>query len=237
MSPTFRFTLQLASLVLLLLAGNAPGAVLRLLPWDDAVAARQLGLADGKETTTLTDLHPNKRSAAHRMPGDGSPMRLVMLDRKDAEGRPLTLDIKPGLGVKQPLVLILPDATAACGLRLFVVDDDPAGFPWGGIRFLNATGKDLLTRHEKTVKKLTAGWTPVDIVPGGSARRAGVLVAAADAPESVLYSAVWEHDPDSRKLVFIVPGKDARTGALELRILPEHRASITPEPAVDGASE
>lgn len=237
MNPTLRFALQLASLVLLLVSGHAAGAVLRLLPWDDAVAARQLGLANGKGITTLTDLHPNKRSAAHRIAGDGSPMRLVMLDRKDAEGRPLTLDIRPGPGVKQPLVLILPDATAACGLRLFIVDDDPAGFPWGGIRFLNATGKELLIRHEKTIKKLTAGWAPVDIVPGGNARRAGVLVAAADAPESVLYSAVWEHDPDSRKLVFIVPGNDARTGALELRILPEHRSSMTREPAADAASE
>lgn len=236
MKAPLRFALRLAW-CLVLLCVTASGAELRFLPWDDEVAGRPLGLADGKDTTTLTDLHPNKRSAAHRMKGDGSPLRLVTFDRKDARGRPLTMDIRPGSGIKQPLVLLLPDATAACGLRLFIVDDDPAGFPWGGIRFVNATGMNLLLRYEKNIKKITSGWTPVDVRPGGAARRTGVLIAAADAPDAMLYSAVWEHDPESRKLVFIVPGKDARTGSIELRILPEHRSSMASDTAADDAGE
>jgi hypothetical protein len=62
----------------------------------------------------------------------------------------------------------------------------------------------------------------------------GMQLVARDDLKAILYSAVWEHDPDVRKLVFVVPGTDVRTGAVEFKIIPENRhapAPVEPPPA------
>jgi hypothetical protein len=42
---------------------------------------------------------------------------------------------------------------------------------------------------------------------------------------------VWEHDPNVRELVIIVPGLNARTGVLEYKVIPENRKVVEAEAA------
>jgi hypothetical protein len=216
----------------------ATAVPIRFLAWDDAIAGRKIGLQNAGGISELKDLHPQKRSA----PADGtgtkeSPLRLLALDRKDAEGKPATVDIKLAPDLKSPLVLILPDAKHATGLRTFVIEDNSASFSWGCLRFINATGKDLLVRQDKTVKSLPDEWTPVDLKPGGDVRNMAVQIAAREDLNTILYSAVWEHNPDIRKLIFVIPGTDVRTGPVEFKIIPEDRRAIALENSLKNGND
>ena len=213
----------LCLLVLFTLNAWAGAVPIRFLAWDQAVAARKIGIQKGKDVTELKDLHPFKRTKPVDVSAGKGPLQLVALDRKGEDGKPLTVDIKAAPGLLMPLVLILPDANLPSGLRTFVVEDNTDKFPWGCIRFINATVQPLLVTFEKSLTPLAASWTPVDVAPGGQARNLGVEVAAQANPQELLYSAIWEHNPDVRKLVFIVRGADARTGAIDFKIIPENR--------------
>jgi hypothetical protein len=228
----------IALTITLALHAAATAVPLRFLAWDDAIAARKIGLLNSGGLAELQNLHPQKRTA----PADGtgskeSPLRLVALDRKDAEGTPAVLDIKLTADMKSPLVIILPDAKHATGLRTFVIEDNTASFSWGSLRFINATGKDLLVRQDKTVKSLPDKWAPVDLKPGGDARNMAMQIAAREDLNTILYSAVWEHNPDLRKLIFIIPGTDARTGPVEFKIIPEDRRAIALEASLKDSGE
>lgn len=207
---------------------------IRFLAWDEQVAARKIGFADAKGLVELQDLHPNKRSSPVDANAEGQPLRLVAMDRNAADGKPVEIAIPFKGNPSRPLVLILPDPQHPTGLRPFAVDDDPAGFGWGSIRFINATGKTLMVRHDKAVKELPGSWTPVEIIPGGQPRRVGILVATKDDLENILYSAVWDHEPDIRKLVFVLPGADVRTGAVDLKIIPEDRRAVAMAQQAEG---
>jgi hypothetical protein len=223
-------------LALLSLQGTLFALPVRFLAWDDAVATRKIAVQNGTTVTPVADLHPNKRTDALDGGAAGSPLQLVALDRDSKDGKPVAVDIKLAAGIQKPLVLILPDPKHPTGLRPFVIDDDASNFGWGTIRFINATGKELLVRHDKTIKPLPAAWTPVDIAPGGEARNTGVQVVTRQDTKSILYSAVWEHDPEIRKLVFVVPGREVRTGVVEFKIIPEDRRTLAPvAPAATGA--
>ncbi len=225
--PPLRLSVML---VLGMLALPAPllAAPFRFLAWDDAVAARKIGLQNGTTVTELQELHPNKRSGTAEAAGGELPLQLVALDRVAPDGKPATVEIKMPAGVQTPLVLILPDSKQATGFRPFVIEDDATKFAWGTVRFVNATGKELLVRLENAIKPLPAAWNPVDVVPGGEARNTGVQLVAREDTKSILYSAIWEHDPQIRKLVFIVPGADVRTGAVDFKIIPEDRRALAP---------
>ncbi len=219
-----------AGIVLAILALVAPlhAIPIRFLAWDDEIAARKIGFQQGKEIVTLRKLHPNKRSDPLKAAAGDAPMFLVALDRMDTEGNPLKVAIKAPVGFKSPLVLILPDAKKAAGLRTFVIDDDTSSFPWGNLRFINATGKALAIRCEKTVKALPKSWSPVDVSPGGNTRNIPVQVATREDNGSILYSAIWEHDTNLRKLVIIVPSTDVRTGAVQFKVIPEDKRALVP---------
>lgn len=208
---------------LTVLAGSLAAGPVRFLPWDDATAARKIAFEAGSSQVELEDLHPQKRSEPVSFkPGETAP-RLVALDRKSDDGTPVSIEIK-GLGkLRVPLVIILPDPGHPGGLRPFVIEDSSDGFAWGDIRFVNATGRPLLIRSENKIHKIADSWKPIDVSPGGTTRNIGVQAASPDDLESILYSAVWEHDPETRKLVFLLPGADARTGAIDVKIIPENR--------------
>lgn len=203
-------------------------APIRFLPWDDSVAARKLGLLGAQGVAEIKDLHPDKRTPLMDGTAGETPLQIVALDRTSPDGKPVTVEVKSIAGMKAPLVLILPDPKHPSGLRSFVIEDNATTFRWGSIRFLNATGRALLVRQDKLVKALPETWTPVDVDPGGAARNIGIQMAASDKLTDILFSAVWEHHPDVRKLVFIVPGATAGTGALDLKIIPEDRRAIAP---------
>lgn len=198
----------------------------KFLAWDDGIAARKIGFQNGKEITELQELHPNKRSGPLEATGGDTPLQFVALDRNSTDGKPVSVEIKLTAGIQSPLVLILPDAKHPTGLRPFVIEDNSSKFAWGSMRFINATGKALLIRNDKTITPLPEVWTPVDVDPGGKARNTGVQLVAREDTKSILYSAVWEHDPDVRKLIFVVPGTDVRTGAVDFKIIPENRRAL-----------
>jgi hypothetical protein len=235
MISVHRFPLTLL-LGILACHGSLFAATMRFLPWDHAIAARKIEFQHGGESVELT-LHPDQRSGPIKSTAGEKLLQLVALDRTGPDGKPASVAIKMPAGIQAPLVLILPDAKHPTGLRSFVIEDASANFAWGTMRFVNATGKALLVRHDKTIKELPDTWTPVDIAPGGDARNAGVLLAARDTPETILYSAVWKHDPNIRKLIFVIPGADVRTGVVAFKIVPEDRRVLAATTAQETDAE
>lgn len=219
---------SLTCLLLGILLGHSQvhAAPLRFLPWDSNLAARKIGLSNSKGILELDDLHPHKRSQPYMGSGNGVPVQLVALDRKDPEGNPAKTEITIPLNLVSPLVLIIPDEKNPTGLRTFVVDDSVSGFSWGAFRFINACGKPLLISQDNKVTPLPASWTPVDLSPSGEARNIGIQLVAQDDLKKIRYSAFWEYDPDIRKLVFIVPNLEGSAGAIYCKIIPENRRTL-----------
>lgn len=201
---------------------------IKFLPWDDTIAARKITFSDGKEIFELQDLHPDKRSKAYKWAGGDVPPVLGALDRTSEDGTPVTAPIKLPSGIKSPLVLILPDPKKPSGLRTYVIEDASDSFSWGTLRFINATGKELLVRQDKAIKKLSKTWKFTEFSPGGDSRNIGIQLASPDDLQAILYSAVWEYDPNVRRLIIVVPGTDAKDGALDLKVIPEDRRAIPP---------
>jgi hypothetical protein len=229
---SFKVPFALLCSAFLALPGLLAAAPLRFLPWDDATAGRKLAVLAGTSQVELKGLHPHKRSDVVNVSGTAEvPPQLVATDKTGADGKPVTAEIKIPADCERPLVLIMPDTKHPTGLRTFVIEDSAGRFPWGTLRLINATGKPLMTQIEKTVTQLPASWNPVDIKPGGETRNVGVQTAAKDNPKTILYSAVWEHDPDLRKLVFILPAADPKNPGLQYKIIPENRKVVALEEA------
>lgn len=209
---------------LLILAASLPAAAaVRVLAWDDEVAARELSLVTGNGTHVLDDLHPLQRSKDYPDPPEDGRLQVLAMDRIDDEGQPAVLTIRSTAGVRRPLVLLLPDPNAPSGLSSFVIEDDIASFAWGTMRFLNATGRELIFQWEQRATTLPATWRAVDVAPGGSERNLGIRVSLSENPAEALYSAVWEHNPDIRRVVIVTPSDDPRLGPIAFKILPEAR--------------
>lgn len=196
----------------------------RFLPMNEEVAARKIGLQDRKGLTELKDLNPKKRSESYSCAIGELPPTLVALDRQRPGGKPSGVEITFAPDMKSPLVLILPDPDHASGIRAIVVEDGD-GFPWGGLRFVNTSAKPLMIRCEKETVAIPESFAILDIAPGGEARNIGVQLFSEEEPDAVLYSAVWEHDPSLRKLIFIVAAEDPATKELALEIIPQDKRS------------
>lgn len=204
--------------------GAAPAP--RVLAWDYAVAERKLALASAESAIELTRMHPLKRTAPVRLKGAG-PFVIRALDKApDAEGKLPSRPLAIPESIKYPLLVLMPDDSHPTGIRLLVVDDDPAGFGWGTYRFLNATPKDLVVQLENKALKIPTGWKSVDLNLGGERRGIGTRIALAEQIEKPLYSAVWEYDPDLRTLCFLVPGDDPRLSPVVFKAIPEDRLAL-----------
>jgi hypothetical protein len=59
-------------------------------------------------------------------------------------------------------------------------------------------------------------------------RNIGIQMAARADLKAILYSAVWEYDPEVRNLIIVVPGTDVQTGTVNLKIIPEDRRALPP---------
>ncbi|RYD65149.1 MAG: hypothetical protein EOP83_08015 [Verrucomicrobiaceae bacterium] len=226
-----KFNLPLLGSAFLFLSQSLHAQPLRVLAWDDAVAARQLAIASGKEAKEIKDLHPLSRSATFNVTSGDTPPMLQALDKKDPKGAPAADPIVIPGNVKHPLALLMPDPKAATGIRIVILEDDPAGFQWGTIRLINATGKDLLFKAETKVAALAAGWTPVSISLGGKRRNMEVLLALKDQPTKPLFSAVWEYRDDQRQLVFIVPNRDVGEAPVDFKFILESKIDEAAQPA------
>lgn len=219
---------QIPCILLGLLAALTPlhALPIKFLAWDDSIVGRKIAFTTGMEAAEIQDLHPHKRSKTFTWTGGEAPPALVALDRSAPDGKPVTIPLKFAAGLKSPLVLILPDPQHPTGLRGFVIEDEAGSFAWGTLRFINATGQEILVRIDKEVKTLPQTWKPVDSIPGGAKRNIGIQMASRTDLNAVLYSSVWEHDPDVRKLIIVVPGTAADSGAVDLKIIPEDRRSV-----------
>ena len=78
---------------------------------------------------------------------------------------------------------------------------------------------------------LPAFWKPVDIVSGGAARNMAVQVVAKDNLKDILYSTVWEHNPEIRDLVPTLLGADVCTGVVVFKTIPEDHRIVALESA------
>jgi hypothetical protein len=195
---------------------------LRILAWDDAVSKRPLALVSGGKPIEITDLHPLKRSKHYPGPSKDAPITIRALDRPLKEGTQTEeVTCKVGPDVLNPLLILLPDPKAPGGLRGLVVEDNPSSFKWGTMRFLNASGGDVVVQCERKAVRVPAGWNPVDISPGGDSRNVGIRIALASSIEKPAYTSVWEHQSDTRSVVFILRGGDSRLGTLTLKVIPE----------------
>lgn len=201
--------------------GIVRAASVRFVPLNDEVAGLKIAVKDAKKATIIKDLNPLKRSTAYPCTIGESSLQLVALDRKAPDGKPESVGIALTPDIQSPLVLILPDPQHPSGLRAIAIDDSTAAFSWGSIRFLNTTGNPLTIRFGTDLKPLPEGDKVVDIKPDGPARRIGVQVSLEEKPDEILYSAVWEHDPQVRKLIFVLSGTNPQTKAVELKVIPE----------------
>lgn len=233
------FRIMISRLVILLLtaSGCASAApAIRALAWDYEVAARKLALVSGESSTEISGMHPLKRTGPIRIKGKG-PFVVRALDRNPgADGKPIDRQVEIPESVQHPLLVVMPDAKHATGVRLMVIDDNPAGFRWGTYRFLNATPKDLVVQMEQKAVKVPAGWKTVDLDLGGERRGVGARVALAEAISEPLYTAVWEYDQEIRTLCFLVPGDDPRLSPVMFKVVPEDKITLqleneTPGPA------
>ncbi len=212
--------------IALLAASSLHALPFRFLAWDEDVAARKLAVVKGGDSALIEHLHPLQRTGAvDAAPGEGGQVVLRALDRKDDQGKEIDFPVKIGAGISRPLVLLLPDARAASGIRGFAIEDSDAAFPWGTFRILNATGKPLAIALGNERKTLPAGWVPVDLKPAGE-KPVPVMVVSPAAPGQALYSSVWKPDANLRRLVIVVPGTDTRLGPLALKVIPEDRQDL-----------
>jgi hypothetical protein len=209
---------------------SASAAPLKFLPWDAAIAARPFSLKSGDQILELKNLHHLKRSEPVNAAVAPAPLLLAM-DKKNAEGKPEAIAIQVPDGVQNPLVLIIPDPKHPSGVRPFVIEDNTERFKWGTIRLLNATGKQVMVKADTVVKELPPAWVPVDVDPGGALRNIPMQSAYKADPTKVLYSAVWEHDPDVRELVIILPIQSGGVEVLDFKVIPESRKVIEAEAA------
>lgn len=198
-------------------------ASVKFLPLSDELAERKIGLQDGKALTPLADLNVRKRSKAYTCKTGKKPITLVALDRQRPNGKPSGVEIVLPPEMKSPLVLILASATDPSGMRAIVIEDGSIDFPWGALRFINTTEKPLMIRYDKETKAVPEPLKPVDVIPGGEARNIGIQLFSEAEPTTILYSAVWEHDPNLRKLVFILPQADPAQKELKLEIIPQDK--------------
>lgn len=206
----------------------------RVLAWDDAIAGMRLAFRDTKGTSVIEAMHPSRRTRIYQLAAGEKPLVVQALDKKDPEGKPYTSEIKIPEGIKQPLLVILPDDKSPTGIRLFLIDDDTASFAWGSTRFINATGRELVFEYEKKTLALPASWDPVQANPGGETRNMEVKFFFHDEPARPFYSGIWEQNSDLRVLVFLVSGDDPqliprddpRGGAITMKMIPEDRRLI-----------
>jgi hypothetical protein len=189
----------------------------RILAWDQQVAGRKLAVVQGKGPEIIDAMHPARRTAAYQATGGEKPLVIQALDTPAVDGKPAASEILIPAALKRPLLLLMPDAKSATGLRLLLLEDDPSGFPWGSIRFINACGKKLAFVQDKKPVALPPSWDPVQVEPGGDSRNLDVQLYFYDKPDRPVYSSVWMFNADERALV------DPRLGPVAMKIIGEDR--------------
>lgn len=216
-----------------LMAASPP----RLLAWDDEVAGRKLAIVSGESLVELKGLSSLRRTPPVTSKGSG-PYKIRALDKPPgADGKPIELACAVPEKIEKPLIILLPDEKHPTGLRVIIVDDDPAGFRWGAYRFLNATPKELVVQLEQKAIRVPTGWKAVDLDLGGENRGVGARIALSEAIATPLYTAVWEYNTNIRTLCFLVPGDDPRLSPVAFKAIPEDKIMLQVEAAEAAKTE
>lgn len=205
---------------------SANGKDVRILAWDDSVAARSLAWIQGEKETEVSGLHPLRRSKAYPRSSKDVPVVIRALDKPAVDGGKapeMTCVVNPSF--LRPLLILLPDPVAPSGLRGLVIEEDRSSFGWGAMRFVNTSGQDVIVQVEQDATRVPAGWKPVDMNPGGVSRNIGIRIALAEAIETPAYTSVWDHRDDSRVLIFVLRGGDSRLGSLAVKAIPEMKGA------------
>jgi hypothetical protein len=213
--------IHLRVFLLFLTACHALGGSVRFLAVEGGGDLPGIGIRTAKGLVEVDDLGPLKRSAAYQLPKGHEDLLLEAAGRKRADGKPASLTMPIDSAMKSPLVLILADAAAETGFRAVLVDDDPKSFPKGTCRFFNSSKSPFTLRFGTKTETLAENGASLDLRPEGEAKKLGVQLTKPDAPETILYSAVWQNEPEVRKLVIIADGSDPQTAPVEVRILPD----------------
>lgn len=214
---------------LLLLAPCSHAIGVRILAWDQQIAGRALAINDSKGRIEIQNMHPTQRTPPIQITvSQDFPPMLLALDKPDVKGNPAESRIIIPEGMKQPLMLLLPDLKSATGLRLLLIDDDSISFPWASIRMVNTTDKKLIFSDGEKRRILPANWTPQTFKPDDSIRNFEAQLYIPDQLKRPIYSAIWEHRANFRTLAFIVPSNNPRLGPIAVKtILEDRRANET----------
>ncbi|MGJ8642494.1 MAG: hypothetical protein ACSHX9_03725 [Luteolibacter sp.] len=204
----------------------ASAVPVRFLAWDGDVSSRKIAVAWGNETVEIDYMHPSQRTDKIDVAAGAESLRIVAMDKKDEEGEFLSIPLKLEDGMKNPLILLMPDEEAPTGLRLIALEDDVNTFRWGTIHLVNASEQELDFIHEKEEIKLAVSWSPVVVAPGGESRKIGVSVFQPEKRDRPIYSGVWQHREDLRQLVFIVSSKDQLRGPVGFKFITENRLAV-----------
>lgn len=203
---------------------------MHVLAWDQNIAKRKLSIASGDRSTRIVDMHHFARSKAIKVSTNSESLRVITEDRLSEEGKPLFLPLKISANIKKPLLLLLPDKSDPTGIKILVIEDSVENFKWGTMRFVNVTGKDLIFRCEKKNSLIASGWKPTSVAPKGNNRNIDVsMYIRENRTTAPLYSSIWQHHKDLRKLIIIVPSKDKSRGFLDFRFIVENRLAVQAE--------
>lgn len=209
---------------------------IKVLAWDDGIAAMPLALVDSKGSTPIVGMHPAKRTKSYQAVVGEALLAIEVLDKKDSDGKPCKVTFTMPQGVRQPLLIVLPDAKSASGIRPIAIEDDVSTFSWGSTHFINATSRPLVFVGEKKAVDLPPSWSPVQFSPGGETRNIAVQLFLRDQPTKAIYSNVWEQNAELRTLIFLVPGDDPRLGPVAMKMITDDRSSQAENQAPSGDS-
>ena len=212
---------------------DAHAAPLRVLAWDHNVSARKLAVAVGEKSAVIEHMHHGQRTEPINVPAGNPNVRLVDLEKRDDEGKPLGVAFLIPEAIKRPLLLLVPDEKSALGLKPLILDDNLAGFGWGSFNLLNATGKPLVAQfYDDKLVPLRASTRPVNYAPprGSKATMSVKVFDAKNESKKAFYSDVWEYGENLRQLVILVPRTESDTrGPMELKFVVENRLDVEPQ--------
>lgn len=220
-----KFQVRFIMLALGLCSAFASAVPVSFLAWDGEVSSRKVAVAWGNESIKIVNMHPLQRTDKVDIPAGAERLRIVARDRKDEKGKSLSIPLTLETGIKNPLVLLLPDDEEPAGLRLIVLEDDVDKFRWGTIHLINATEEELIFIHEEKEMNIEAGWSPVVVAPGGESRKIGVAFYLPDKRDRPIYSGVWQHRVELRQLAFMVPGEN-EDGSVSFKFITENRVVV-----------
>jgi len=203
---------------------------LHVLAWDQNIAQRKLSIAISDKSERILRMHPFSRSKSITIPQESKALRLITEDRLSEEGKPLFLPLEISSSIKNPLLLVLPDKKNATGIKTLIIEDSADDFQWGTMRFINVTGEDLVFRHDQSNHLIPSGWKPTSVIPKGKTRNIRVSIyLRKNLKLPPLYSAIWKHRQDLRKLIFIMPSEDKTRGHVAFKFIIQNKAAVLAE--------